>query len=187
MELFTPQQIKNLNELELLVYQYIIEHPNTVPFMRIRELAAEAHVSTTTVLHFCKKVGCDGYAQFKWKLKEQAGSAQGSRLPDTLGVTDPFYPITVTPNTTIAAVILSVSGETKQVLHLARQLKEKNAGLIAITCSDQSSAAKLSDITLPYYSSVHRVTTESYDLTSQMPALYLLEALARRVYNRLLE
>jgi len=71
MELFTPQQIKNLNELELLVYQYIIEHPNTVPFMRIRELAAEAHVSTTTVLHFCKKVGCDGYAQFKWKLKEQ--------------------------------------------------------------------------------------------------------------------
>lgn len=36
MELFTPQQIKNLNELELLVYQYIIEHPNTVPFMRIR-------------------------------------------------------------------------------------------------------------------------------------------------------
>ena len=246
MELFTPQQIKNLNELELLVYQYIIEHPNTVPFMRIRELAAEAHVSTTTVLHFCKKVGCDGYAQFKWKLKEQAGSAQGSRLPDTLGelqnflwkvgtpeydaaldeaagmiaraervflvgignsgsiaeygarylsnlgkfalgVTDPFYPITVTPNTTIAAVILSVSGETKQVLHLARQLKEKNAGLIAITCSDQSSAEKLSDITLPYYSSVHRVTTESYDLTSQMPALYLLEALARRVYNRLLE
>ena len=241
MELFTPQQIKNLNELELLVYQYIIEHPNTVPFMRIRELAAEAHVSTTTVLHFCKKVGCDGYAQFKWKLKEQAGSAQGSRLPDTLGelqnflwkvgtpeydaaldeaagmiaraervflvgignsgsiaeygarylsnlgkfalgVTDPF-----TPNTTIAAVILSVSGETKQVLHLARQLKEKNAGLIAITCSDQSSAAKLSDIPLPYYSSVHRVTTESYDLTSQMPALYLLEALARRVYNRLLE
>ncbi len=246
MGLFTPQQLSSLNELELLVYRYIIEHPNTVPFMRIRELAAEAHVSTTTVLHFCKKMGCDGYAQFKWKLKEQVGSTQESRLPDTLtelqnflqrvgtpeydaaldeaagmiaraervflvgignsgsmadygarylsnlgkfalGVTDPFYPITVTPNTTIAAVILSVSGETRQVLHLARQLKEKNASLIAITCSSQSSAAKLADITLPYYSSVHRVTTESYDLTSQMPALYLLEALARRVYNRLLE
>ncbi len=78
------QQIKNLNELELLVYQYIIEHPNWCPSSH-RELAAEAHVSTTTVPHFCKKVGCDGYAQFKWKLKEQAGSAQGSRLPDTLG------------------------------------------------------------------------------------------------------
>lgn len=73
MELFTAQQIQSLNELELLVYRYINEHPNTVPFMRIRELAAEAHVSTTTVLHFCKKMGCDGYAQFKWKLKEHAG------------------------------------------------------------------------------------------------------------------
>ena len=220
MELFTPQQIKNLNELELLVYQYIIEHPNTVPFMRIRELAAEAHVSTTTVQgsrlpdtlgelqNFLWKVGTPEYDA---ALDEAAGmiaraervflvgignsgsiAEYGARYLSNLGkfalgVTDPFYPITVTPNTTIAAVILSVSGETKQVLHLARQLKEKNAGLIAITCSDQSSAAKLSDITLPYYSSVHRVTTESYDLTSQMPALYLLEALARRVYNRLLE
>ena len=43
MELFTAQQIQSLNELELLVYRYINEHPNTVPFMRIRELAAEAH------------------------------------------------------------------------------------------------------------------------------------------------
>lgn len=84
MELFTAQQIQSLNELELLVYRYINEHPNTVPFMRIRELAAEAHVSTTTVLHFCKKMGCDGYAQFKWKLKEQAGTSQDPSLPDTL-------------------------------------------------------------------------------------------------------
>ena len=84
MELFTAQQIQSLNELELLVYRYINEHPNTVPFMRIRELAAEAHVSTTTVLHFCKKMGCDGYVQFKWKLKEQAGTNQETHLPDTL-------------------------------------------------------------------------------------------------------
>ena len=40
MELFTVQQIKSLNELEMLVYQYTIEHPSTVPYMRIRELAA---------------------------------------------------------------------------------------------------------------------------------------------------
>lgn len=69
MNLYDPRQLESLNELESLVYRYIIEHPNTVPFMRIRELASEAHVSTTTVLHFCKKMGCDGYAQFKWKLK----------------------------------------------------------------------------------------------------------------------
>ena len=246
MDLFNSQVIGSLNELELLVYRYIMEHPNTVPFMRIRELAAEAHVSTTTVLHFCKKMGCDGYAQFKWELKEQTGTNQEAHLPDTLNdlqnflwrvgtpeydaaldeaagmiaraervflvgignsgsmaeygarylsnlgkfalsVTDPFYPITITPGTTIAAVILSVSGETEQVLHLAKQLKAKNTGLIAVTGSEQSSAAKLADITLPYHCTMHRLTRENYDLTSQMPVLYLLEALSRRVYNRILE
>ena len=43
MELFTAQQIQSLNELELLVYRYINEHPNTVPFMRIRELGPRGH------------------------------------------------------------------------------------------------------------------------------------------------
>lgn len=41
----------------MLVYQYVMEHRFAVPYMRIRELATEAHVSTTTVLHFCKKMG----------------------------------------------------------------------------------------------------------------------------------
>lgn len=30
--------------------------------MRIRELADEAHVSTTTILRFCKKLKCEGYS-----------------------------------------------------------------------------------------------------------------------------
>ena len=246
MNLFDPRQTDTLNELEQLVYSYIIEHPNTVPFMRIRELAAEAHVSTTTVLHFCKKMGCEGYAQFKWKLKEQTGAAQDTRLPDTLNelqnflwrvgtpeydaaldeaagmiaraervflvgignsgsmaeygaryfsnlgkfalsVTDPFYPITMTPNSTMTAVLLSVSGETTQVLHLAQQLKAQRCGLVAVTSSAQSTLAKMCELTLPYYATAHRVGPEQYDLTSQLPALYLLEALARRVYNRILE
>lgn len=246
MSLFEPQQLQTLNELELLVYRYIIEHPNTVPFMRIRELAGEAHVSTTTVLHFCKKVGCDGYAQFKWKLKEQSGSTREDNIPDslsdlqnflgrvetpdyqdrldeaaaliataervflvgignsgciaeygaryfsnmgkfTLGISDPFYPITVTPNLTMTTVLLSVSGETKQVIDLGRKLKEKGSHLIAITCSEHSTLAKMSDLALPYYTAIQRQGIESYDFSSQMPPLYLLETLSRRVYNRLLE
>lgn len=246
MGLFDPQQFQNLNELERLVYQYILDHPNTVPFMRIRELAAAAHVSTTTVLHFCKKMGCEGYSEFKWKLKEEAGSARSGQLPDTLhdlqnflwqagtpaydaaldeaagmiaraervflvgignsgsmaeygarylsnlgkfslSVTDPFYPITITPNMPMTAILLSVSGETQQVLRLAEQLKEKNASLITITCAEQSRAARMADIVLSYHCTMQRVTEERYDLTSQLPALYLLESLARRVYNRMLE
>lgn len=53
--MFTVEEIQSLNELELAVYEYVMQHKNAVSYMRIRELASEIHVSTTTVLRFCKK------------------------------------------------------------------------------------------------------------------------------------
>ncbi len=82
--MFTIEQIKSLNELELSVYQYVTQHPSAVPYMRIRELAAEAHVSTTTVLRFCKKIGCDGYAEFKLRMKQDLGQDKAVPVPDDL-------------------------------------------------------------------------------------------------------
>lgn len=61
-----------------------MQHQNSVPYMRIRELAAEAHVSTTTVLRFCKKMDCDGYAEFKLKMKQYLGQKEAVLIPDDL-------------------------------------------------------------------------------------------------------
>lgn len=82
--MFTSDQVKSLNGLELGVYQYVIQHQAAVPYMRIRELAAEAHVSTTTVLRFCKKVDCDGFAEFKYKMKLHMGQKDSIQVPDDL-------------------------------------------------------------------------------------------------------
>ena len=38
--------------------------------MKIKDLADEAHVSTATILRFCKKLGCEGYSEFKLRYKE---------------------------------------------------------------------------------------------------------------------
>ena len=54
----------------MLVYSYVMEHKKEVKYMTIRELAEEVHVSTSTVIRFCKKTGCDGYSEFKVKLKQ---------------------------------------------------------------------------------------------------------------------
>lgn len=67
--MFNTEIIKSLNDLELVLYRYIIKNIEKVIYMRIRELAEEAHVSTTTILRFCKKFGCNGYSEFKVKLK----------------------------------------------------------------------------------------------------------------------
>lgn len=82
--MFTIEQLKSLNDLEMQVYQYIIQHKAAVPYMRIRELAAESYVSSTTILRFCRKMGCDGYSEFKWKLKEHLGQQKAKTVPDNV-------------------------------------------------------------------------------------------------------
>ena len=67
--MFNSEIIKSLNDLELMLYRYVIKNTEKVTYMRIRELADEAHVSTTTILRFCKKFDCNGYSEFKVKLK----------------------------------------------------------------------------------------------------------------------
>lgn len=55
MKMFDVEQVKALNDLERMVYEYVVKDPEKVKYMRIRELADEVHVSTSTILRFCKK------------------------------------------------------------------------------------------------------------------------------------
>lgn len=61
--------ISSYNDLEMLVYNYVMAHKKEVKFMTIRELAEAVHVSTSTIIRFCKKTGCDGYSEFKVQFK----------------------------------------------------------------------------------------------------------------------
>lgn len=67
--MFNYEGIQSLNDLELSLYNYIIKIKDRVVNMTIRELANEAHVSTTTVLRLCKKLGFNGFSEFKVKFK----------------------------------------------------------------------------------------------------------------------
>ncbi|MGD6967425.1 MurR/RpiR family transcriptional regulator [Rossellomorea vietnamensis] len=67
--MFSHDVIASFNELETSLYNYVITHMEKVVHMRIRELADETHVSTTTILRFCRKINCDGFSEFKVKLK----------------------------------------------------------------------------------------------------------------------
>ncbi|MEH7121522.1 MurR/RpiR family transcriptional regulator [Neobacillus vireti] len=67
--MFSNEIIASFNELETSLYNYIIQNSDKVAYMRIRELADETHVSTATILRFCRKVNCEGFSEFKIKLK----------------------------------------------------------------------------------------------------------------------
>ena len=200
--MFTAQALKSLNELEMLVYQYVMEHRFAVPYMRIRELATEAHVSTTTVLHFCKKMGCEGFSQFKWKLKEEGGTnARDKDIPDSLSELQTFFWRVGTPAyqeklENAAAIIarmerifmVGIGNSGSIASYSARYFS--NLGKFALCVSDPfypSTLAQFCDLTLPYYTTMRRSEAENYDYSSQIPAVYLLKSLARRVHNRLNE
>ncbi|RSL34747.1 MurR/RpiR family transcriptional regulator [Salibacterium salarium] len=67
--MFTNEEIASFNELETSLYDYITQNTEKVAYMRIRELAQATHVSTTTILRFCRKMNCEGFSEFKVKLK----------------------------------------------------------------------------------------------------------------------
>ena len=51
--MFTHEMVKSFNQLEMDVYNYIVQNEDKVIYMKVRELADAVHVSTTTVLRFC--------------------------------------------------------------------------------------------------------------------------------------
>lgn len=67
--MFSYEALQSYNELEMLVYNYVMGHKEEVRYMTIRELSEAVHVSTSTIIRFCKKTGCEGYSEFKVQFK----------------------------------------------------------------------------------------------------------------------
>ncbi len=84
------------------------------------------------------------------------------------------------------AMILSVSGESRQVVKIANGLKRSGCRMISITNTEQCTISRLSDVNLPYYITMLR-DEDGVDYTSQMPVMYVIEELGKRIRGRLME
>jgi DNA-binding MurR/RpiR family transcriptional regulator len=238
--MFTNEIIASFNDLETSLYHYISQNKEKVAYMRIRELADETHVSTATILRFCKKLHCEGFSEFKVKLKldlkenkktmikssqqsiveffertlkgdleekiHEAASLiiaadtvifigigssgilaeYGARYFSSLGkfslyIKDPHFPIHSRLRNNSVTIALSVSGENNFTVTHLNQLKQEGSKIISITNTRLSTAAKISDLNIAYY-----VTEEFYEesnITTQVPVVYILEALAREIHK----
>jgi DNA-binding MurR/RpiR family transcriptional regulator len=95
---FTNEQIRTFSDLEYELYNYIMKNSREVTYMRIRELANETHVSTTTILRFCKKLGFDGFTEFKVQLKNYLAEEETYRLNNTYTTVSDFVERTLSAN-----------------------------------------------------------------------------------------
>jgi DNA-binding MurR/RpiR family transcriptional regulator len=69
--MFGAKQIAKLNDLEMLAFDYIVKHPDEAQQATIRDLAQNIHVSTSTIVRVSSKLGFDGFAEFKYYLKNE--------------------------------------------------------------------------------------------------------------------
>lgn len=80
-----------LDDLELHIYKFIIANISKVPYMRIRELASEANVSTTSILRFCHKFECEGYSEFRYRLKNYINQTSSDHYEADLQMIASFF------------------------------------------------------------------------------------------------
>lgn len=242
--MFNYEIMQNLNDLELLLYRYIMKNIEKVIYMRIRELADEAHVSTTTILRFCKKVNCEGYSEFKVKLKIYVEKHENnkvnndtsiiidffkkldnSELNDKLDVLcelikeantvifigsgtsgvlckyaaryfssigkfamyidDPYFPRNYKAYEDSVIIAISVSGETSPIIDHISNLKREKCTIVSITNSENCTISKISDLNISYY--VQQEKLGISDITTQIPVLYIIESIGKRLHNKFLE
>lgn len=243
MTMFTHSAVASLNNLEMMVYNFVVKNRDKVMYMTIRELADAAGVSTTTVLRFCRKMNCEGYSEFRVRFKlyleqnepqqanfgaseiisffrsvnndefdallEQAAgiilqseriifvgagtsgalAKYGARFFSNVGkfsnhIDDPYFPVTSDMAKNALAIVLSVSGETEEILRFASQFSLHNCKVLSVTSHENSSLAKLADFNLSWHIPQTRIAGV-YDITTQIPVIYILETLGRKLAKKL--
>lgn len=97
-----------------------------------------------------------------------------------VGLEDTYYPIDTYKYKNTVIIVLSESGETKEIVEMTKKFQQKNCCVLSITNSSRSTLAKLSDWNFSYYFERHRIHG-GYNATTQVPVLFLIEALAERI------
>lgn len=78
------------------------------------------------------------------------------------------------------AIILTVSGETREVNDQIMELKRNGVNSIVITNSENTTAAKLADITISYYVPNNQ-NRYFHNSATQVPVMYIIESLMKTV------
>lgn len=234
--MFNEIQIKEFTTSEMKIYQYMIGHETLIPYMSIRDLADALDISTTSILRFCKKLGYEGFKEFKYAYKESLkqtekvfdydflevieclqkfqGEYYGSLFEQarqmilnssaviffgigdsgmiaqyaarrfsnmdkfSLAVNDPYYRFNFGKDN-FALIVLSVSGETPELVRVVHHAKRMNCPIITISATAYNTIASLSDLVIPYYANRHY--DQYREFTSQIPAVAIIENLAKHL------
>ena len=242
MGFFGNIDFQNLTYTERVIYNYLKNNKDKIPYMHVREIATQAHAGSSSVMRLIHKMGYNSFNEFKTYLKKNEINAYNETnfyqfslkdYPDNLSdiledmarqivesdhliftgigasglicdyasrrfagiginsfsFSDVTYPIASKLRNTVDTFViaLSISGETNEIIEVLTQLRtNKDITIASITGRSKSTIADLSDIVLPYIVEERRVDLH-FDLSSQLPAVFLIEQLSELVYRKMKE
>lgn len=67
---------------EQKLYQYLKEHINEIMYMSVTELSDHTDIGESTILRFCRKVGYEGYHDFKLSIAQHQGTRPQKEISD---------------------------------------------------------------------------------------------------------
>ncbi len=235
--MITIDKIKQLNDLEYEIYNYLINNPTKVDKLKLKDIADILHVSSSMITRVCQKLGYDGYGQFKVELRFENSQEQfkqdtdlnylinyfnkinneesqipikkvaeimtksheviffgialsgamaeyGSYLFNRKGmrsyvVNDFSHRFNVYDKDT-CVIVLTVSGETKEINSQILEMKKCGIKVIVITNSENTTAAKLADEVISYYVPTNQ-DRYFYSTATQVPVIYIFESLSKEI------
>jgi len=80
----TQKTVRNLNQTERQLFDYVVKNMDYVKSMSIQKFAAEQFLSTTTIFRFTQKLGFSGYSDFINSLLVTVHSQRDAVLPDVV-------------------------------------------------------------------------------------------------------
>lgn len=98
-------------------------------------------------------------------------------------IDDPYFQSLMIWRKTPLAIVLSVSGETEEILRFASQFSLHNCKVLSITSHENSALAKLADF-ISWHIPLTRVGGV-YDITTQIPVIYILETIGRKLAKKM--
>ncbi len=96
------------------------------------------------------------------------------------GLEDSKYPVSAFEQQHPVILALSESGETPELVTLIQHFQQQQCPILSITNQPQSTIAKLSDWNFAYQLTHQRING-NYNLTTQVPVVYVIETLSKRL------
>lgn len=240
MAFFGFKDLSSLSSVDMTIYRYVTTNLDKVVYMRVRDIAKNAHVSNSSVMRFIHKIGFNSFPDFKAFIKNSNTIENSpnqiihffnkSNFPSDIeskirvvadklyqsdniicfgmgssayiagyterklasmgfnasSVTDPFYPLPtrLKYTTNNVLIIFSVSGETTEAVEAINPfINDDDLTLISITGNATSTIARMSHYSLTYNQKTDRID-KYYDLSSQIPAMYIIEAIMKLLENK---